>query len=332
MRYWLHRISHHAEISWPLLQEKGLLTIGFADLSNPAFLKKAMAAHKVKDWNDDVRRAYNGKLIRPRFNLWRFLRAMSVGDRVLVPGLRGSGTYSVWNIDGPPRVVSKAEIPEGVDLGFCRDVSVHRVGNVEAKEISRYDYADSALTARMKTRGTNVEITDIKKSLKKALAAFSEQKPLRLYSWAINDGAEGLLEEIHRGLNPDKFEALIKWYFERLGASAEISSKNQRGEGDVDIVASLDRLRLTIYVQAKFHKTDSETDDWAVRQVDDYAQWADEQQVFPDEHIVARWVVSTCRDFTDNCRTTAEKAGVILVNGIEFARMLLDAGLERLDL
>ena len=328
MRYWLHRISHHAEVSWPLLQEKGLLTIGFADLSNAAFLEKAMAADSANDLKDEVLRVY-GRDMRSRHSLWRFLKEMSVGDRVLVPG---SGTYSVWNIDGPPRVVSKAEIPKGVDLGFCRDVSVHQVGSVEAKEISRYDYADSALTARMKTYDTNANISDISDSLDKALAAFCEEKPLRLYSWAIHEGAKGLLEEIHRELNPAQFEELIKWYFERLGAAAEIRSKNQPKEGDVDVVASLERLRLTIYVQAKFHETDSDTDDWAVRQVDDYAQWAKEQKVFPDDHTVARWVVSTCRDFTDNCKMAAENAGVILVNGIEFARMLLDAGLERLDL
>ena len=36
MNYWLHRISHCAEASWPLL-EKGILTIGFSELSNNAF-------------------------------------------------------------------------------------------------------------------------------------------------------------------------------------------------------------------------------------------------------------------------------------------------------
>ena len=35
--YWLHRISHCQETSRPLL-EKGFLTIGFSDFSNPEFL------------------------------------------------------------------------------------------------------------------------------------------------------------------------------------------------------------------------------------------------------------------------------------------------------
>ena len=33
MNYWLHRISHLAELSYPLL-EKGYLTIGFSDFSD----------------------------------------------------------------------------------------------------------------------------------------------------------------------------------------------------------------------------------------------------------------------------------------------------------
>ena len=37
MNYWLHRISHHAEVSYPLL-EQGYLSIGWIFLSKPAFI------------------------------------------------------------------------------------------------------------------------------------------------------------------------------------------------------------------------------------------------------------------------------------------------------
>jgi hypothetical protein len=37
MNYWLHRISHHAEVSYPLL-DKNILSIGFSDFSNQEFI------------------------------------------------------------------------------------------------------------------------------------------------------------------------------------------------------------------------------------------------------------------------------------------------------
>jgi hypothetical protein len=39
MNYWLHRISHHAEIAYPLL-DKGYLSIGFSDFATQEFIKK----------------------------------------------------------------------------------------------------------------------------------------------------------------------------------------------------------------------------------------------------------------------------------------------------
>ena len=37
MNYWLHRISHHAEVSYPLL-DKNILSIGFSDFVNQGFI------------------------------------------------------------------------------------------------------------------------------------------------------------------------------------------------------------------------------------------------------------------------------------------------------
>ena len=36
-QYWLHRISHHKEVSYPLL-DNNMLSIGFSDFSNQEFI------------------------------------------------------------------------------------------------------------------------------------------------------------------------------------------------------------------------------------------------------------------------------------------------------
>ena len=356
MKVWLHRIRHEAKASDPLLK-RGFLTIGFAAWSNAAFLQKAMAASSGYGLDADVV-GDDGKPLRGRHNLWRFLSDMCVGDLVLVPGL-DTPVFSVYQVKGEARCVadipltgtsvktstgSEITLENGrlmanggeIDLGFFREVSVHQVHGTDAANIGKRDYADRALTARMKIRQTNADISDLEENLKEALDAYHRKAPLRLYSHAKEQMAPALLKAIHKQLEPNKkFEELLKWYFERLGAIVDIPGKNERDkEGDADIIASFDAIRFTIFVQAKFHDPGSMTDDWAVRQIDDYVQWAKERRedTEKDEDTTASWVISTGDRFTDECVEAAKAAGVVLINGIELAQMLLDVGLERLKL
>ena len=191
MEYWLHRISHEVGISWPLL-EKGILTIGFSDLSDSDFLSKVKAAQRVEDLDSAVKKAYGRRLPSIR-SLWRFLKEMQIGDQVLVPGPR---TFSVYVIKGKPKLIAdidsnlvaslqtlnnaKVRIERGrlvtdngvIDLGFYREVEVCRIGDKEAKNIDRSSYADAPLTARMKLRNTNANISDLKRNLEKTLEAY----------------------------------------------------------------------------------------------------------------------------------------------------------------
>lgn len=348
MEYWLHRISHEAEISW-LLLEKGILTIGFSDLSNSDFLSKAKAAQQVADLNSAVKKAY-GRLLRSRHSLWRFLKEIQIGDLVLVPSPR---TFSVYVIKGKPKLIAdidpnlvarlqtwnnaKVRIEEGrlvtddeiVDLGFYREVEVYQTEGKEARDIDRSGYADNPLTRRMKTRNTNADISDLKRNLEEALEAYKNNQPLNFRSDAMKCLAPKLLKMICDRLNSKKFELLLKSYFERIGANnVSIPPRNQKGrEGDADIIASFDRIRVTIYIQAKLHGPNTRTNEWAVKQIVDYKDWKKRVGNRSDEHNLC-WVVSTCDDFTEECKQIARANGVVLINGIEFAEMLLDAGIE----
>ena len=277
MSYWLHRISHHAETSWPLL-ERGYLTIGFSDLSSPEFLNRVLTAIKVSDLDGDIQRAY-GRLLKQRYNLWRFLREMCTGDIVLVPGW---GTYSVYVIEGDPEPVGNIDLPADlstdwdetvekydygeigknekihalragpdkrhIDLGFFRRVKLHRIGGEngpEAKEISRYDYADNSLVKRMKFLGTNVSMSDLEDNIKRSLEAYGRGTPPNLHAQIMEEMAAKLLKLIHEELAPDKFESLIEWYFKKVGASeVDIPSKNESDkEGDADIIATFETIQ-----------------------------------------------------------------------------------------
>lgn len=352
MEYWLHRVSHEEKTSRPLL-EKGILTIGFSALSSSDFLSKTKAAQRAEELNSAVKKAY-GDLLQFR-SLWLFLKKMQVGDWVLVPG---RGTFSVYVIKGESKLIAdidpklihrlqrmdnaKVRI-EGdrlktgdkvIDLGFYREVEVYRIGNKKARNISRSNYADRKLNAAMKFLGTNLDISNLESNLKEALETYKKNQPLNFYSDVMDCLAPKLLTMMYKRLNPQKFESLLKYYFERIGATNVWSlSKNQRDKkGDADIIASFDPIKVVICIQAKFHAPDSTTKKWAVEQIVKYKDSKEREAGSSDEHKLICWVVSTCEKFDDECIEMAKAHGVVLINGIEFARMLLDVGIEHLEI
>lgn len=338
MTHWLHRISHHAEASYPLL-EHGFLTIGYWDFSSSEFLERT----RSKDWAyfENAFALEWGSNPRTRYNLWRFIAEMQVGDWVLVPSW---GSFSIYQIEGEACLINSAGIqgleawnhraltvmPDGIhisdqadplDLGFFRKVAII------AKDISRYDFADGALTSRMKIRTTNANITDLAESVKKAIEFFHAKRPINLHSQILDATQEQILKLIQEQLNPDKFELLIKWFFECIGATVVIPPKNELGkEGDADVVATFDRTRTVYCVQVKLHS--GETDDWAVQQIKDFIarkDWMD------DGYTKIGWVVSSASNFSDACIQLAKEHAVGLFTGKDLARMILEAGIKDLD-
>ena len=337
MNIWLHRISHHAETSYPLL-EKGFLTIGFVDFANSEFIKKT----ETEGWpyfNSAFQEIWNSTP-RTRYNLWRFIQEMKKGDWVLVPS---RGTFSIYQIDDnsarPIREIDSDNLKtwsdepiskkdgnlyqndDLIDLGFFRKVTLIE-GN-----ISRYEYADSSLTSRMKIRSTNTNITALKESVEKSLSACKEKR-INLYSKIMETSKKQVLSLIQEELSPDKFEFLLKWYFQKIGASdVWIPSKNEREkQGDADVVAVFEPIKTIFYIQAKFHS--GETSDWATQQIIEYKK---SKEKMDDGYSKIGWVVSTSAKFSQQCIDLAKDNNIALFSGLDVAQMLLDAGFENLD-
>jgi predicted Mrr-cat superfamily restriction endonuclease len=341
MNYWLHRISHHAEVSYPLLKQ-GILSIGWSDFSEEEYIERCS-----NNW-EKFEKAFIDEgwdLSKSRYSLWRFISEMKKGDIVLVPSW---GTFSLFElIDDAPFSVEKLDInslkdwngnniiksgylyrnddstkDNIVDLGFFRNVKPVML------DIPRNEYADQVLTSRMKIRTTNANITDLNQSINNAIKSFEFKKPINLHSLIVEKANHDILSLIRTQLNPDKFELLIKWYFEKSGASnVMIPSKNESGkEGDADIVATFDTIRTIIYVQAKYHV--GETSAWALEQINDYRTSKDSMD---DGYAKTGWVISSGDNFSEECYETAKDAHVILINGAQFATMLLNIGISELE-
>lgn len=340
MSIWLHRISHHAEVAYPLL-DKGYLSIGYSDFSEHNFIKDSCEENGWESFERYFEEYWNSKP-KTRYNLWRFIVEMKSQDLIIVPSWGSFGIFELTEQMAQP--VSEIELPEIndwhgkkiekkedgllyretgelIDLGFVRKVKLIN------KDIPRYEYADAALTSRMKIRSTNANISDLKLSIEKALNGFTNGQPLNIYSQIISKTRQNVLDIIKAELTPDKFERLIKWYFQRIGATeVYIPSKNESGkEGDADVVAVFEPLRTIIYSQVKFHT--GETSLWAIEQIKSYT---DQKDTMDDGYSKISWVISSADSFSKESYDFAKEAKVQLVDGKQFTTMLLEAGIINL--
>ncbi|HET9503819.1 MAG TPA: restriction endonuclease [Hymenobacter sp.] len=341
---WLHRIKHHLEVSLGLLKQ-GQLTIGFSDFANEEFLREldssgweALEDAFASEWGEDSRKA------RIRYNLWRFVQEMKQGDWVVVPQWEEFSIYKIIGESSQPigslphdnltdwhnNPVSMRngflhrENGELIDLGFFWQVKPI------ATNLARYDYADAALTARMKIYSTNANISDLRENVQKALDSFAANSPLNLHLQLMESMVPQVLATLRQELNPDKMERLVKWYFQRIGAAqVAIPAKNASGKvGDADVIATFEAIKTIIYVQVKFHR--DETCDWALEQIDNYAK--DRELADTDNgysHI--SWVISTCDNYSADSLIISKEKKIKLFDGQTFTKMLLEAGMTGID-
>jgi len=344
MTTWLHRISHHGEISRPLL-EHNYLSIGFSDFAKvPGFID-GMLTQQGWDFLEKVCGDEWGEWPRSRYSLWRFIAEMKTGDRVVVPN---SGSFSIYELlEDCALYIGQTKVPELTttdgyktqwkdgflhwvdggklelfDLGFVRTVKL-----IE-KEISRSAYCDASLTSRLKVRSTTEDISDLTDSIDKAIDDFRHQRPTNLHYKMLEKHVSPTVKLIQDEINPDKFEQLVKWYFKRSGATTvSIPAKNEPDKvGDADIVAVYEPIKAIIYVQAKHHRC--VTDEWAVQQICEYKT---KMSTIDDGYAKIAWVISTCDEFSQSCIELAKKHDVMLFDGKAFAILLLEAGISGLD-
>jgi restriction endonuclease Mrr len=338
MNYWLHRISHNAEVSYPLL-DKGYLSIGFSDFTNHEIIDRCLS----NDWayfNTKFQEKWE-RVPRTRHNLWNFLK-MTKGDIVIVPSW---GTFYVCEIiDDRPLLIGEthsddlkswgdkqistngthllSENGKPYDLGFARQVKVLY------QKISREKFADAKLTSRMKIRQTNASINDLKTNIEKSIENYKVNKPIHLHSIIIDKTSSAVLDAIKTELNPDKFEKLVKAYFKTIGANeVSIPAKNEsKKEGDADIVAVFENIKLIIYIQAKFQK--GQISEWGATQILEYKT---NKESIDDGYNKVAWVITTANTFNEKAENIAKENEIQLINGVEFSKMLLNVGINLLN-
>lgn len=343
--YWLHRVSWHAKLAHPLL-DRGILTIGFSDFAlEDCVVEKIQCDGNSTATLDYLCQKHWEWKSRARYSLKYFVN-MKKGDYVVVPL---NGVFSVYEIvDNAARSIKdldSADIKdwngtpvsrnenwllindknEVFDVGFFREVKPVKLG------ISRSDYADECLNRFLKARQTTLPMSaDLGESVEKAIKNASAGNKITFYPKAISKVKQLLCEALDEINTDDKFEKLVLEYFKCLGANAYIPPKNNpeiENYADSDIVATFEDLKTIYYVQVKKHYKDSETNDWAVQQIDEYRRQKTSESQNDDGYSKIAWVISTANDFTEQAKNHAIESNIRLINRSEFATMLLNAGL-----
>lgn len=333
--YWIHRITggvNGQQLSYELLHKHQLLSIGWADFSNGenmfAIMQNGDAVLKK------IYQTAGWRLSRSRWCLIHFLKDMKCGDYVVVPTYKH---FQVFEIVGEsPLWVDQIvnDLPENytlidknghkyikdkndriVDVGFFWQV------RPICDSLSREDYAESNLVSRMKVRMATANISDISDSVD---AAIRRERPIDSKAEIIKRTSSVVHEQISKFVTPNKFEKLVEWYLYKIGAdlvSTPAKNYSPTEEGDADKVAVFERLKLVVLVQVKNHE--GTTGEWAVTQISSF----DTHNEFKG-YTKVMWVVSSAKSFSNSAKEQAEEKGVRLINGEDFAKMIVEEGLS----
>ena len=305
--YWMHRVTHEGGIG--ILRDEHRLTIGFSAVAAFEVARSALAQKDYGAFCEAYTRTYGGDIERLKNGLWRFVVEMKQGDKVVVPHPYG---FFICEVKGSPVISNR----EKRDLGWERDVEIL------ADCSPRSNYASTPLLSRMKCQQTNLCIDDIGAQVEEALGRKRQNTPFDI----AGEVCKTLRKELEEHCSPEAFEGKVAEYFQALGAQATILSKNYSDkQGDCDVEAVFPTLKLTVSVQCKKHA--GTTDDWAVRQINDYADNRNKEDD-DDNWTHISWVVTLADGFTDEALRLAKEKRVTLISGEEFCRLLLSVGVR----
>jgi Holliday junction resolvase-like predicted endonuclease len=316
------------------------LSIGFWDYADEEFLNKSINGDG--EYFESEFRKLEGRLPKRRWSLWYFLTAMDKGDWVIVPG---DGVFSIYEIlDKNAILPSHIEfnnlkdwngLPVKQENGFFYDndnnnIDIGFLRRVEpvCLNIPRSAYADNSLTKRLKTQWTTSDVNDLEESIKASIKRYNEKKPINIKFSILESSVDTWLKIIYSDLDDKKFEELVRCYFLQIGSTdAYIPSRNEQNKkGDVDVIATFEQLHTIINVQVKLHEV--ETDEWAIEQIKEYAK---SKANSDDGYLRQYWVISSAENYSESAVRLAKENNVLLIDGREFAKMLILSGIQKLE-
>jgi predicted Mrr-cat superfamily restriction endonuclease len=255
-------------------------------------------------------------------HMWRFIRGMEAGSRVVVP--YGSGFY-LAEVAGPA-LYEEGKVSE--DSAYRRPVTW-----LNGKKPIPRSLAKSALISRMKTQGTCADATDLLDQINECLgtAASGEAPSFQgdLQSRLIRE----TLRELRGGrMDSFGFERLIQTVLAGLGAvESWIVPRNQdKGVNVLAIFRVAGVFRQVVAIQAKHWQPDPPVGRTVVEQLIRGIEEGTERATLG--------MVVTCGTIGEDAYSAAaaytEEKGIPieLMDGEQFAKLIVEHGIRRTQL
>ncbi|MCH4172682.1 MAG: restriction endonuclease [Lactobacillus sp.] len=319
----MQRISHGEKKSEEMLEDDGILTLGFSEIVKTgeaeALMAKALKLEKrefAKETIDfGVKHGLDDWLSRVRsYYLYNFFR-LAVGDKVVVPFPK---EFSIFEVTSAPYTLDFEKYGK-YDLGFGVDVKPIK------EHFQRDEYLGAALTSKLKFRGANLQFTE---GEIEGLISNIGHKTIISDFTSNQDQIVEIVQAYIKDLKPAQFELLIKNYLENLGADeTSIPGKGDKIHkndpiADVDVMARFNNLGIAVYVQAKHYEGEQNRQGIDQLLAYQYAPNEEYQALVP-----VKWLITTA-EVKGKLMGEAENAHIRVIQGDEFAALLVENGLK----
>lgn len=350
---WMHRCNHYGDAAWKMLGYD-YESKNFSD-ENGCYISVGCDSGKwsIEEYNSikisedkwkEFEKHYSGSKPRYRHFLYKFFFEFRENDYIVVPS---GGEFHVFQIESDEMLtyddkfvkerLEKIHLsPEEIgnhDFKFFKKVKPIRV------QIPRKGYAVGELCSKLKYQGTTLEIKDnAAKILKEALEA---DGPFSIYGRSIEFLKKNLYDNALCQITPDNFESLIAWYFKKKGADVhEVLKKNYSEkveQEDVDVLAIYEDLKIRFFVQAKAYNNKNGKKvnlGGAINQLNKYMNHHVSES--DEKYTDVKWIVCLAKtnegiEKYDEIIKDNNSKDIRIINGMEFAEMLLDAGIQNID-
>lgn len=342
-KIWLHRCNHYGIKAWEMLgynsdntfsDEYGCYISVGCGSGKWSFEEYNKIKESENQW-EEFEKHYEKVKPRYRYFLYKFFFEFKKDDYIVVPGGNEFHVFQIesdevftYNNNEIKKRLEKINLNSKTinddDFKFFRKVNPIRV------QIPRKGYATGELCSKLKYRGTTLEINnEAADCLRSALYA---DNPFSLYSNSIQQFKKALFNLLCK-INPEQFENLISWYFKKKGADIyDVLPKNYSDKiekEDADVLAVFEDLKIRFFVQAKSYKGNMDLSN-AKNQIEKYVEYHIDNN--KNDYTNVMWIICLAES-DDKIQNLNElkNSKIRVINGMDFAEMLLQIGLQNID-
>jgi predicted Mrr-cat superfamily restriction endonuclease len=250
-------------------------------------------------------------------SVWRFIKSMKTGDRVIVPV---PGAFYVAQVTSDV-FYDPSGANDDIDYAYRREV----VWVTDKSRPVPRNHGSGALQRWMKARQTCVEVEEgLVRDLDEAV---SRKAPVDFGNAVLEAAYVHVAKALRDAINDQGLEKIVRRLAIASGARAWIPPKNSGLPGDADVIAEYDLgiaasgATIEVAYQVKQHK--GRTAEWGVQQLI--------LRMDASPSIVRGCMVTTAQSVSEEAKKLADQHDILILTEAELVQWVLSVGLGALS-